>query len=130
MGEPADVIRRGFEVVNVQDEDSMVALCDPAIEFNDVPEIPDSGVYRGHEGIRAWLRKVREISDDLTFQILELEEKGDAVLVETGAQMHGRSSGAGVDWRFWTVWRVRDGLIYYHHGYTRREDAVTDFEAG
>jgi hypothetical protein len=33
-----------------------------------------------------------------------------------------------VEWRFWTVWRVRDGLITYHHGYSRREHAVEDFE--
>jgi hypothetical protein len=51
------------------------------------------------------------------------------VLVETSAEMSGRASGAEVDWRFWTVWRVRDGLITYHHGYSRREDAVTDLES-
>jgi len=130
MGEPADVIRRGFELVNANDRDSMVALCDPSIEFHDVPEIPDSGTYRGREGIMDWLDKVREISDDLTFQIVELEENGDAVLVEVKAEMHGKSSGVGVDWHFWNVWRVRDGLITYHHGYTAREDAVADFESG
>ena len=130
MGEAADVVRRGFELTNANDADAVVALCDPSIEFHDVPEIPDSAVYEGHEGVREWLRKVHEISDDLTFQILELEEKGDAVLVETGAQMHGLASGAEVDWRFWTIWRVRDGLLTYHHGYSRREEAVADFESG
>ena len=129
MGEPADLIRHGFDLVNAYDPDAVVALCDPSIEFSDVPEIPDSSTYRGHQGIREWMRKVHDISDDLTFRILGLEEKGDAVLAETGADMHGRASGAEVDWRFWTVWRVRDGLIYYHHGYSRREDAVADFES-
>ena len=31
-------------------------------------------------------------------------------------------------WRFWTVRRVREGLIAYHHGYSDREDALADFE--
>jgi hypothetical protein len=44
--------------------------------------------------------------------------------------MHGRASGAEVGWRFWTVWRCRDGLIHYHHGYSDREQAVKDFESG
>ena len=26
-------------------------------------------------------------------------------------------------WRFWTVWRVKEGKITYHHGYSVREDA-------
>jgi hypothetical protein len=90
--------------------------------------IPGSTVYRGHDGIRNWLRTVREISDDRDLQIRGLAERQDAVLVETGAEMTGRTSGAGVGWRFWTVWRVREGLIAYHHGYSRREEAVADFE--
>ena len=130
MGEAADVIRRGFELVNGDDADALVAICDPSIEFHDVPEIPGSTVYTGREGIRDWFRSIHEASDDLAFRILKLEEQGDAVLVETAAEMHGRASGAEVDWSFWTVWRVRDGLITYHHGYSGREDAVADFEKG
>jgi hypothetical protein len=52
------------------------------------------------------------------------------VLIETIAEMRGRASGAEVDWRFWTVWRVRNGLITYHHGFSRREDALADLDAG
>ena len=100
------------------------------LEFTDVPEIPGSAVYRGHDGMREWLRSVHEISDDLNLQIWGVAERGDSVLVETSAEMHGRSSGAEVGWRFWTVWRVRDGLIHYHHGYSERTDAVADFEKG
>jgi ketosteroid isomerase-like protein len=95
-----------------------------------VPEIPGSTTYRGRDGIRDWLRTVREVSDDLQLQVGTLAERQDAVLVETSAEMSGRASGAAVDWRFWTVWRVRDGLITYHHGYSRREDAVADLESG
>ena len=29
-----------------------------------------------------------------------------------------------VDWTFTTVWGVRDGLIYYHHGYTDHAEAL------
>jgi ketosteroid isomerase-like protein len=129
MGEAADLVGAAFERANANDPDGLAALCDPGIEFHDVPEIPGATTYRGHDGVRDWLRTVHEISDDLHLQVGELEELDDAVLVKTSAEMHGRASGAGVDWRFWTVWRVRDGLITYHHGYSRREGALEDFRS-
>jgi ketosteroid isomerase-like protein len=129
VGDAADVVRAAFERANAKDADGLAALCDPGVEFTDVPEIPGSTTYRGRDGVRSWLATVHEISDDLELQIWELEESGDAVLVETSAEMHGRASGAGVGWRFWTVWRVRDELITYHHGYSSGEEARWDFEA-
>jgi ketosteroid isomerase-like protein len=128
LGEAADVVRAAFERANANDPEGLAALCDESVEFHDVPEIPGSTVYRGHDGIREWLRSVHEVSDDLQLQIWEMEESGDAVMVETSAEMQGRAGGAEVAWRFWTVWRVRDGLITYHHGYGEREDAVADLE--
>lgn len=126
MGKTLDVVRAAFERANANDPDGLASLCDESVEFSDVPEIPGSTTYRGRDGIRGWLRSVHDISDDLELQVLDTEEHGDAVLVETGASMQGRASGAEVDWRFWTVWRVKDGLITYHHGYSRREDAIAD----
>ena len=130
MGEAADVTRRAFALTNAYDTEGMAAIADPEIEFHDVPEIPGSKTYHGREGLLDWMRTVREASDDLRFEIWELEENGEAVMVETSAEMHGKASGAEVGWRFWTVWRVRDGLITYHHGYSSREDARKDFEKG
>lgn len=127
MGEAADVVRAAFHRANAGDPDGLAALCHEAVEFHDVPEIPGSGIYSGRDGIRDWLQTVR--ADDQQLQIWGLAERQDAVLVETSAEMSGRASGAEVDWRFWTVWRVRDGLITYHHGYSRREDAVADLES-
>jgi len=126
MGEQADLVRRAFERANANDPEGLAVICAESVEFHDVPEIPGSTTYRGRTGIRDWLGSVYEVSDDIQFQIWEMEERGDSVLVETSAEMQGRSSGAEVAWRFWTVWRVRDGLITYHHGYSTREDAIED----
>ena len=127
MAEAADVVRAAFHRANAGDPDGLAALCHEAVEFHDLPEIPGSGIYRGRDGIRDWLQTVREASDSLELQIRGLAERQDAVLVETGAEMTGRTSGARPA-GFWTVWRVRDGLISYHHGYSHRKEAVADFE--
>jgi ketosteroid isomerase-like protein len=130
MGEAADVVRRGFDLLAADDLDALVALCDPAIEFHDPPEIPGSRLYSGPDGVREWVRSFREATEEYRFRIVGIEEKEDAVLAETALDMHGRASGVGVDWSFWTVWRLRDGLITYQHGYASRDDAVADFESG
>jgi ketosteroid isomerase-like protein len=128
LGEASDLVRAAFERANSNDPAGLAELCDESVEFHDVAEIPGSATYRGHDGIRDWLGSVREVSGDIEFLIGDIEEHGDTVIVETSAQMQGRASGAEVAWRFWTVWRVRDGLITYHHGYSEREDAVADLE--
>jgi ketosteroid isomerase-like protein len=126
MGEAADLVRLAFQRVNGGDIDGFVDLCSPRVTFQDVPEIPGSRLYEGKDGVRAWAEGVRDVSEDLQFTLWEMEERGEAVMVETSAEMTGSRSGAEVGWRFWTVWRVREGLIAYHHGYSEREAALAD----
>ena len=128
MGEATDLIRLAVARVNEGDIDGVVELCSPRVRFQDVPEIPGSQLYEGRDGIRRWAEGVREVGEDLRFTLWEVEERGDAVLAETSAEMTGSRSGAEVGWRFWAVWRVRERLIAYHHGYSDRKDALADFE--
>jgi len=129
MGEATDVVRLAISRINQGDIDGFIDLCSARIRFQDVPEIPDSRLYQGPDEVRQWAEGLRDVSEDLKFAIWELQESGDAVMAETSADMTGASSGAEVGWRFWTVWRVKDGHITYHHGYSVREDAVADLEA-
>jgi ketosteroid isomerase-like protein len=128
MGETTDLIRRATERLNEGDIDGWVELCSPRIRFQDVPEIPGSRLYEGKDEVREWAENLRDVSDDLRFTLWEIDERGDALMADTSAEMTGSSSGAPVGWRFWTVWRVREGLIAYHHGYSDREEALADLE--
>lgn len=130
MGESADVVRLVFDRFNAGDDDGFVELCAPQIEFHDVPEIPDSQTYSGHDGVRKWLENVREPFESVEMKRWAVEESGRCVLVETSAEGEGASSGAGIGWRIWTVWRVHDGAITYHHGYSSEADAREDFDQG
>jgi ketosteroid isomerase-like protein len=129
MGEAAELIRAAIARVNDGDIDGLLELCSPRIRFQDVPEIPGSRLYEGRDQVREWAEGVREVGQDLRFTLWEVEERGNALLAETSAEMTGSRSGAEVGWRFWAVWRIRDGLIAYHHGYSSREDALADFDA-
>ena len=60
----------------------------------------------------------------LRFEWVEVTEGTEKLAVLTRAVGRGRGSGAEVDWTFTTVWGVRDGLIFYHHGYTDHAEAL------
>ncbi len=132
MAEASDVVRLAHRRINDGDIDGFIDLCSKRIRFQDVPDIPGSRLYQGPDEVREWVEGLREVSSDLSFTIWELEERDDSVLVECSADMTGAESGAAVGWRFWTVWRVKNSKITYHHGYSAKEGAVADFsgEAG
>jgi ketosteroid isomerase-like protein len=128
VGESADVVKRIHERFNERDEEGFVGLCSKRIVWREIPEVPGSGTYQGPDEVRDWYRKTADVSDDLTLAIWELEEKEDAVLTETSAEMTGRGSDVPLGWRFWCVWRVKEGLITSHQGFSVREEAVADLE--
>jgi ketosteroid isomerase-like protein len=128
VGEAADIVRRVHERFNERDEEGFVGLCSKRLVWTEIREVPGSGRFEGPDGARDWYRKTADVSDDLTLQIWELEEHGDAVLTETSAEMTGRGSDVPLGWRFWCVWRVREGRVTSHHGYSVREDALVDLE--
>ena len=109
MSEAADIVRRSFERFNADDVDGALELMDPEVEFHDVPEIPGSTTYRGHEGIRRWWTTIKEPLEELRFEAEELMEGEDKLAVLTRAVGRGRGSGAEVDWTFTTVWGSATG---------------------
>jgi len=124
MSEGADIVRRSFERFSANDVDGVLELMDPEVQFHDVPEIPGSTTYRGHEGIRRWWATVKEPMEELRFEFVDVTEGEEKLAVVTRAVGRGRGAGAEVDWTFTTVWGVRDGLIYYHQGYADHAEAL------
>jgi ketosteroid isomerase-like protein len=124
VSEGADVVRRSFERFSANDVDGALELMDPEVQFHDVPEIPGSTTYRGHEGIRRWWATVKEPMEELRFEFVDVTEGEEKLAVVTRAVGRGRGSGAEVDWTFTTVWGVRDGLSYYHQGYADHAEAL------
>jgi ketosteroid isomerase-like protein len=120
----ADVVRRCFELLSEGDIDGGLELFAPDAELHDVPEIPGSTVYRGRDGIRRWWETINESMAGIRFDFVGIVEGEEMIAVETRARATGKESGIETDWTFWTVWRVRKGLIAYHHGYSSREHAL------
>ena len=114
-----DMFRRG-------DNESPFALYDEEIVWDMDLAIPDlAAVYRGHDGIREFWRSWLTAWERIEFETVEVTEPADdAVLVEIQQRARGRSSGAEADYRWFQVWRLRDGKVIASHGRRTREEAL------
>jgi ketosteroid isomerase-like protein len=128
LGEAADVVRLSYRRFNEGDLEGWLELISPRVEWHDVPEIPGARTYRGRDEAREFAEDLLDLAQRLDFTINELSESGNAVMADLYVDIVSRG-GADLGWRAFTVFRVNEGLIRYHHGYSRREDALADFES-
>jgi predicted ester cyclase len=66
---------------------------DAEIWMNALP----SGVYHGHEGVRAVNRDIIEALPDWSWNIREIADGGDRIAIRADFAGYGRSSGAKTD---------------------------------
>ena len=107
------------------DEETLRALMHPEVEIYGHPEIVNAGTYRGFDGFQRWTREWEEAWEEINYDLGELIEVGDAVLV---APVHvvGRGAGSGVeiDSVFGWLYEWRDGRSTRFHVYPTVEVAL------
>ena len=105
--------RRGFDAFNRGEFDALGELLHEDV----VAELPEpfanADVYRGLEGFARMLREWSEPWDELTIDVHELIEEGDAVYAPS--TQHGRGRGSGVVTSMPTVFLLgfREGRVVF-----------------
>ena len=85
-------LRAGYEALN-RDGDFRAILdeFDSDIELQQSSEGPEGLiVYRGREGLARWLEEMANAWDEITYELLELEQAEDRVLAVVRMKMKGR----------------------------------------
>jgi ketosteroid isomerase-like protein len=119
-----DAIVASYEALNEQDIDTaMKALADDA-EWHESEVLPDTGVYRGKDAIRAFLTDFLASWERFHQTVEEVREEGDRVLVMIHLRATGRGSNADVDARYAHLWRVSGGKGIRVDAYYDRDEAV------
>ena len=80
--------------------------------------------YRGHEGIRDLLQLTAEVFDQFHYEVDDLVDAGDSVLVLSRIRARGVQSGATGAQHGALVFHLRDGLIVAYRSYLVREEAL------
>ena len=91
-----EVVRRGFTAFNDRLVDDLVALCDPLCEWVPFRAQLEGMVYRGHAGIRQFVRDMDEDWETFRIDPSEFHERGALVGAVAHVSALGRGSGVRV----------------------------------
>jgi ketosteroid isomerase-like protein len=122
--ENVEIVRLGYELLNRGDLDGVLQFCAPDFEFRDLPALPGSGVFIGHDAFRAWYAQLNDAFEDLRFEPDEFIDAGDRIVVVNHATGRGMGSGATVEMHFSNVWTLSDGKIVRHIAYGDHAEAL------
>jgi uncharacterized protein len=122
---PLETIRAGFDAFNRGDYETWIARYAEDTEFLDLAETPDTGVFRGHAGIRAWLAKLQEAwGEGFRFEPVSFTQGDRVVVVDTRAKGIGEGSGVPIEMDVRIVLRFQDQKIVWSQGFIDREEAL------
>jgi ketosteroid isomerase-like protein len=117
-------VRLGFEAMERGDIDAIVELLDPEIEFVNPEYAVEPGTRHGIEGYRNALEQLSEIFQNLRYELDELIEVGDKIVVTGRFTALGKGSGVEVGLqRFGSVLTVRNGRLLRHEWFREPYEA-------
>jgi ketosteroid isomerase-like protein len=125
MSDSVALVRRSLEAICAWDVDTLLELYAPDVEMLPLTGTRvESGGYRGHEGVRAYMSEAHDLWEVLEPVGHMFTDVGDYVLVTGRCRVRGRSSGAESNpVCAWAI-GVRDGRIVSHRACESYEEAL------
>jgi ketosteroid isomerase-like protein len=129
MAKPIAIVRGIYDAWMAGDEEAVFRAFDHDVELHPDPEASWVGVdedYRGHDGVRRYMRAVYESFADYRPEIEELVDAGDGRVL-TLAIEHGRGRGSGADVLAANtahLWTLRDEKVVRLDLFLDRQRAV------
>lgn len=116
-----------YEAMARGEIDRVFEMVDPEIEWETSPNLPDAGVYRGREEIRAFLVEQREVvwgGNDMAVEIERALDCGDDVLLFLRVRGKGSHTGIPLDVRIANLVTIRDGKAVRVKVFPDRQEAL------
>jgi uncharacterized protein len=115
-----------IDAFNHRDLEGMLERIHPDVELIPLRALMEGGGYRGHEGVRRWVRDAEDEIEGMLVRTDELRGTGDVVVV-LGA-IHGRLRASGIELDMPAAWLVRleAGKVRYLRAYSDPSEALAD----
>ena len=125
-----DIAQELYRALNTGDVDALLDLLHPDVELREEFIAPEAAVYRGHDGVREWLRRSSEAMSGFRFEPKRFMRVEDAVVVPVRLTARGDGSGAEVSADLVHVGRLRDGRVAMLAAYPDLQSAVAAVGTG
>jgi ketosteroid isomerase-like protein len=121
--ENVEIVRRSLEAYQTGDITASVVDVDPEVEF-DMTFRPEGRIFRGLDGIAEGMRTWTGTFKDWSFEVEDLIDAGDQVLVIARESGRGKKSGIEIDQLVFQLFRLRRGKVIHWKLYLDRAEAL------
>jgi ketosteroid isomerase-like protein len=125
--ENVEAFRRGVEAYNRREVDAFLEQFEPGVEWHPLTQVmfgEEATVYRGHEGIRQFMREVDEALAEVQIEQLEIRDLGERLVVSGRLRARGRASGAETVSPISWVVEFENGKVIRMRDYLDLKDAL------
>jgi ketosteroid isomerase-like protein/GNAT superfamily N-acetyltransferase len=125
-----ELARDLYDSLNHGDMEAFFGLLHDDVEVREEFLAPDVAVYRGHEGVRQWLRRSSEAMSEFRWEPLRFMRLEDAVVIPVRLTARGSGSGAEVTADLVHLGQMLDGKVSLLAAYPDLQSAVTAAATG
>jgi ketosteroid isomerase-like protein len=108
---------------------AVLEVLDPGIEWHTRADLPDSGVYRGHEAVAQLIQSWVDAFDGFRAEIHEILDRDPYVVVSLALRGRVAGTASEVAMPETHVWKLRDGMVVEMREYNTLELALEAVEA-
>jgi ketosteroid isomerase-like protein len=122
--ENVERMHQAFDAFARRDKSAWLELADPDLELAAVGVWPESVPIRGAEAAWEFLVATDEPWEPSPYQLVEVIDADDRIVAHQRRDLRGKSSGVEVEYDYWFVLTVRDGLAHRIEWFADREAAL------
>ena len=125
--ENVEAFKRASDALNRRDVEALLEELDPEFEWHGdfLTAMGGKGtVYRGHEGIRKWLRDLYKTLSEYQAEYPEIRDLGDRTVAIGRIRARGRASGAETESPIGSVLEFKNGKAIRGWTYLDPKDAL------
>jgi ketosteroid isomerase-like protein len=119
------VVGELIEAIERQDLTRLIELTDPDVEWHAFfAQLGEGGVYRGHDGMRRYVRDLGDAWEFLRTHVDDARSVGPVVVLIGRLHYRGKGSGLETESRAGWVIKFRQGRVVYMRAYSEPDQAL------